>query len=98
LDVSGSQVTDLVLDILVTVPNLQRVDAHFTALSADKIANFKQLKPNCIINNIPSVPNPIPLALNGREQPVDFPMRNIITLNMQLGQNNVNHIQALLLD
>jgi len=46
------------LDILRTLPNLEKIDAHFTQLTKDAIDKFLRHMPNCVINKVESVPLP----------------------------------------
>ncbi|CAG7826544.1 unnamed protein product [Allacma fusca] len=50
IDLSGQDITDTGLNVLVRVPSLRRIDAHFTAITSGAIERFKQLRNGCIIN------------------------------------------------
>lgn len=59
LDASGSRLTDRSLEIFESIPNLERVEAHFTSFSKNALETFHRNRPKCRIH---MVENPVQVS------------------------------------
>lgn len=92
--------TDRCLEILQSIPNLERVEAHFTSFSKKGIESFHRNRPNCRIQMEENpVQVPVPEPENFQDEDLLFPghgedavpQGEVIIIDINRNAENNNH-------